>query len=456
MAPQPDTEAVSARKVAVVGGGLAGLTLALRLRRGGHDVTLLEAAPQLGGLASAWRLGPVVWDRHYHVTLLSDSFTRGILRDLDLESEMNWVETKTGFYDGRRLVSLSNALDYLRLPALRLLEKLRLAATILYASRIQNWQSLETIPVETWLTRLSGAGTFRKLWQPLLRAKLGDGYHETSAAFIWATIQRLYAARRTGLKKEMFGYVPGGYARILERFGERLRAEGVHLALGARVKSIRALADATGESRLEVSHEGGGVEVFDRVVLTTTPRVAAAVCEGLTPDERTRLEGVAYQGILCASLLLKRPLADYYLSYLTDPELPFTAVVEMSAFVDRAQFGGHSLVYLPKYTTPDDPLFGESDETVRAQFEAALCRIYPHFDPADVLAFRVSRVREVFPLPVIGYSQRLPAMTTSIPGLHVVSSAHIVNGTLNVNDTVALAERAARSLLASDLREAQS
>ena len=28
----------------------------------------------------------------------------------------------------------------------------------------------------------------------------------------WATIQRIYAARNSGLKKEMFGYVRGGYA----------------------------------------------------------------------------------------------------------------------------------------------------------------------------------------------------------------------------------------------------
>ena len=37
------------------------------------------------------------------------------------------------------------------------------------------------------------------------------------AAFIWATIARMYAARRSGLKEERFGYVPGGYARVLEK-----------------------------------------------------------------------------------------------------------------------------------------------------------------------------------------------------------------------------------------------
>jgi hypothetical protein len=36
-----------------------------------------------------------------------------------------------------------------------------------------------------------------------------------------------------------------------------------------------------------------------------------------------------------------------------------------------------------------------------------------------------------------------------VPGLHLVNSAHIVNGTLNVNETVQLAEDAARGLTAT-------
>jgi hypothetical protein len=52
----------------------------------------------------------------------------------------------------------------------------------------------------------------------------------------------------------------------------------------------------------------------------------------------------------------------------------------------------------------------------------------------------------VFPIPTIGYSRRIPAMATSVRGLHLVSSAQIVNGTLNVNETVDLAEHAAEVL----------
>jgi len=69
----------------IVGGGMLGMTLALRLAQRGHLVTLFEGAGQLGGLASAWQLGDVVWDRHYHVTLLSDTCLRALLSELYFE-----------------------------------------------------------------------------------------------------------------------------------------------------------------------------------------------------------------------------------------------------------------------------------------------------------------------------------------------------------------------------------
>ena len=114
-----------------------------------------------------------------------------------------------------------------------------------------------------------------------------------------------------------------------------------------------------------------------------------------------------------------------------------------------AEFGGHALVYLPKYVAPDDPIFDESDESIRGRFLAALARMYPHFDPADVLAFRVSRVRSVFALSTLNYSRGVPPVATSLPGVFVVTSAQIVNGTLNVNETLSQAAAAATLLAAT-------
>ncbi|MBV8725297.1 MAG: NAD(P)-binding protein, partial [Candidatus Eremiobacteraeota bacterium] len=41
------------------------MTTAWNLSKAGHDVTIFERAESCGGLASAWELGGVVWDRHY-------------------------------------------------------------------------------------------------------------------------------------------------------------------------------------------------------------------------------------------------------------------------------------------------------------------------------------------------------------------------------------------------------
>lgn len=426
----------------VVGGGILGMELAQQLAAAGHTVTLIEAAPHVGGLADSWQLGDVTWDRHYHVVLLSDTRLRKLIDDLGLTDELRWVETKTGFFTDGKLYSMSNSLEFLKFPPLGLLNKFRLALTIMKASKIRDWKYLEQIPVVDWLRKWSGRRTTEKIWLPLLRSKLGENYRHASAAFIWAIIARMYAARRTGLKKEMFGYVRGGYGKILDHFAYRLQSAGVTVRECARVAQV-----VPHEFSFEVEYEDSSSEEFDRVVVATSAPIAAKVCKGLTADEYRRLNGLRYQGLVCASLLLKRPLDKYYVTNITD-DVPFTAVIEMTALVDAAEFGFKNLVYLPKYLDPEDPLFEQPDQKIRESFLCGLARMYPHFSPDDVLAFRVSRVRNVLAISTLDYTANLPPMATSVPGLHIVNSAHIVNGTLNVNETLQLADRAMPGLLA--------
>ena len=426
----------------VVGGGILGMTLALRLAQRGYPVTLCEAAPNLGGLADAWQLGEVTWDRHYHVTLLSDHYLRQLLAELGLENELRWTETKTGFLVDGKLHSFSNVWDFLRFPPLSLLDKFRLGATIFYASRIKEGRSLEAIPVSDWLRKLSGKRTFERIWKPLLQAKLGENHNKASAAFIWTTIQRMYAARRTGLKKEMFGYVRGGYEIVHQRLEQALRVLGVEIRTSFPIANIQANA----AGGLNVIGANGTTLAAERVVATVPAAVAVRMCPALNEEEQAKLLGVEYQGIICASLLLKKPLAKYYVTNITD-DTPFTAVIEMTTLVDPAELGGRSLVYLPKYLPQDAAMWNESEESIRERFVAAIEKIYPHFTRDDLLAFRLSRVKHVMPIPTLHYSDRLPPQVTSVPGLYLVNSAHIVNGTLNVNETIKLAEQSLELLL---------
>ena len=433
------------KNIAIVGSGFLGLTLALRLAESENQVTVYESASEIGGLASAWQIGDLIWDKHYHVTLLSDSFTRKIVEEIGLADEFEWVETKTGFYTDGKLVSMSNTLEFLKFPPLGLISKFRLGGTIFYASRVKDWKALEKISVEDWLTRLSGRKTFEKMWKPLLKAKLGLAYKETSAAFIWATIQRMYAARNSGLKKEMFGYVRGGYARVLERFGEHLREKGVEIRLNSRVLATEFTENSEKKTlKLTFSDSSANsvnsVAEFDSVILTCPSNVAAKIVPQLTEKEKAKLENVKYQGIVCASVLMKKSLSNFYVTNITD-ETPFTGIIEMSALVDKKEFGGNALVYLPKYVAPDDELFEKTDAEIEETFVSALEKMYPHFKREDVVEFKISRVRQVFPLPTLNYSENVPSVKTSLENVFIVNSAQITNGTLNVNETIQLAER---------------
>ena len=327
-------------------------------------------------------------------------------------------------------------MEFLQFPPLSLTDKFRLGATIFYASKIKDWIKLENIPEADWLRKLSGDNTFNKIWLPLLRAKLGENYTQTSAAFIWATIQRMYAARNTGLKEEMIGYVTGGYETVLDTFVEKLKEVGVEIRTSAAVSKINRNGEA-----VDVSFQSVEQETFDEVVLTVPSTIASKMVEGLTEDEYNRLNNIQYLGVVCASLVLKKPISEYYVTNVTDNDTPFTGVIEMTAMVDKAHFGGNSLLYLPKYVKASDPFFALSDDEVKELFWSRIVGMYDHIQEDDLLSFQVARAKNVFALATLNYSQGLPPISMSVPGVHILNSAHIVNGTLNVNESIQLAEK---------------
>lgn len=426
----------------IIGGGILGMTLAHRLANYGHDVTIFESSLSPGGLLKPCRLDSVEWDSFYHVILKSDLHLRSLLKELDLEEEINWVETKTGFYSGGKLYSMSNIFEYLKFPPLNLIDKFRLGLTILYASREKDWMKLEKIPVEDWLKKWSGKNTFNKIWAPLLRAKLGENYKSTSAAFIWATIQRMYAARKSGIKKEMFGYIDGGYRTIINKYLDKLYGENVVIKTNHAAKEILKNDDGT----VSIKFNNGVTENFDQVIMTIPSSYVPKICRNLSEEENKKHESIRYMGVICASLLLKKSLSSFYITNITDDNIPFTGVIEMSALVDKSMFNGNALVYLPKYLEPRNSDFSLTDEEIKDKFWKALLKMYPVLKGEDLLAINIARAKYVFALPVLRYSENLPSISTSIPGLHIINTAHIVNGTLNVNETINLADTALQNI----------
>jgi protoporphyrinogen oxidase len=423
-------------KWAVIGGGIMGMTLADKLSLDERNITIYEGGADLGGLVSTWKLGDVEWDKFYHVILLSDFRTRSLLKDLGFENEIQWVETKTGFFINGELHSMSDTFEFLKFPALHLIDKFRLGITILYASKIRNWKSLEKIPVVTWLKKWSGKKTFEKIWMPLLKAKLGDSYQQASAVFIWATIQRLYGARRSGLKKEMFGYLPGGYKRIVESFKQKL----IHKEVVIKTNHLAVKVLTLPNGKPGIAFEDGKIEEFDKVILTLPSSVCANICQNLSETETQKLNDLVYLGVICVAIILDKSISPYYITNITDTWIPFTGVIEMSALVDQKHLDGNSLVYLPKYVSPSDELFKKSDLEIQSYFIDVLKKMYPFLSEDNFKFVGVARAKHVMTIQTLNYSDKLPNIKTSIPGVYIVNSAHITEGTLNVNETIKIAD----------------
>jgi protoporphyrinogen oxidase len=323
-----------------------------------------------------------------------------------------------------------------------LIDKFRLGLTIFAASKIKNWQRLERIPVADWLTKWSGKRVFEKIWLPLLKAKLGENYKNTSAAFIWSTIQRMYAARKSGLKKEMFGYVTGGYEKVNDRFAKHLSDIGINIQYNAAVKNIKRNL----QGKLEVT-ANGSMQSFDEVISTLSSRESVQIAEGLTEQEIQQHRAIKYLGVICPSILLKQPISPYYVTNITDSWPPFTGIIEMTALIDKDEIKGNNLVYLPKYVEPGDELFDKSADELRNLFLGSLYKMYPNLSKDDLLFWGVSKARIVFALPTINYSKKVPGVRTSLGNYYIINSAQIINGTLNVNETIQVAENKLKEIL---------
>ena len=434
--------------IVIVGGGMVGLTLALRFAEAGNEVTVLEADARLGGLVSPWELdapgmpgGTLTWDRFYHVTLASDTALRALLHQLGLDATIEWATVRTGVATRGRSFSVSGPAELLRLTPLPFAARLRLGLTVVRAALVRDVDRLEHVPIEKWLRRYSGERAFELFWRPQLRAKLGDGYADASAAFIAVTAQRLLRARRAGLAEERFGVVPGGYERVVDALEKQLCRLGVRLETSVRVERI----DAT-DSGVRVTITGGRTIDAAHAVLTIPSTAISAIVPALDASEHALLKRARYLGVVCVSLVLKEPLTPYYLTYLLDDSL-LTGIVDMTNLIPKNRLGGHGLVYLPRYQAPSDPVFDWPDHDIIERFLSDLQRAYPQFQRGSVISARVARVRSVFTMPVVGYLANVAPHNTSIPCISIVNGSQIVHGTLNVDESVALANNASVAIL---------
>ncbi len=424
--------------VAIVGGGILGLTAAYRLAQAGTHVAVYERAPDMGGLVGAFDFAGHRVDRFYHVVLPTDDRVRGLAEELGLGDRFRFRPTGVGFYDDARLFSMSSAKEFLTFPLLPLHDRVRLAAFVARCGLISSSEELDDVPLLPWLTKLCGRRTVERLWKPLLDSKFDGNYDDLPATYIWGRTKRM-SKTRDASGREIMGWLEGGYETLIAALVERIEQLGGELHAGTSVDQIAGSADSV--DGLVV---GGRLRPFDHVLCTLLPPLARRL---LAPAlaEQAPADHCRYLGVICVLLRTSRSVSPYYTLNITDRRIPLTTVVETTHVVDPAHTGGH-IVYAAKYVDPSHPDLKRPVEDVQTDYIRHVREIFHDLRDDEILDVVVQRAPAVEPVHTIGGAARLPGFIP-VPGLALASTAHVYPEIVNGQAVIGIADRVSAEIL---------
>src|ERR1700760_4934236 len=112
-------------RVVVIGAGAMGLAAAYRASKNGHEVDLVEASPEAGGMAGHFDFDGISIERLYHFVCYTDFPTFSLMKELGIEDQMIWKPTSMGFFNNGKLRPWGDPISLLRLPGTSIIDKLR-------------------------------------------------------------------------------------------------------------------------------------------------------------------------------------------------------------------------------------------------------------------------------------------------------------------------------------------
>ncbi len=408
------------KRIAIIGGGIMGVTLAYRLAQHGLNVAIFERGDNLGGLAGFMPYDGLRIDRFYHTILSSDMTMQTLIKESGVSDRLHFTATQQGFYDSGQHYPFNTPVDFMLFPPLNLFQRVRLALQVVAAQFESDWRKMDTVPVEDWLVRVSGRGVWNKVWKPLLRAKFDSTFTDVPATYIWSRLKRMMGTRQGVTSKEMMSYLENGYYTLIEALAAKAEALGAAIHLNTVIEEIVIEGGQAVGIRT-----AAGVQPFDAIISTLQSPILGALVPQAPAGFRQQLLNQEYLGVLCPLVVLDRQLMPYYVLNITDETIPFTAVVETTNLIDPQHVKGHHLVYLPKYLAPDSELARWPDEQVKAEWLKHLKHMFPAFDESWITDFFVHRARYVEPIRPMGTLDQIPDIQTPVKRLYMGNTVMI-------------------------------
>ncbi len=424
--------------IGIIGAGFTGLTAAYRLLQHGHTVTLYEAEPHVGGLASGFRDERWDWtlERFYHHIFATDKAIIRLAKEIGWGARLFFPRPTTSIYHAGTIYPLDSPLRVLTFQPLPFLDRLRFGAVAALIKYNPFWRPWEKITADAWLSRALGERAYRLLWQPLLEGKFGDAYREVPMAWFWARI-----AKRT----PRLGYFEGGFQRFAEALGESVHRSGGKIHLGIQVQRIEKRLDG-----FRLTHSGG--ETFhERVLATVSPRRFLAIVPDLPTAYADKLRSLRAMGAVVLVLALKTGLTEghYWINLPKREGFPFLAFVEHTNYVSPEHYGGDHIVYCGDYLPTEHAAFGMTAEALFEHYLPGIRRIAPHFHADHVRRLWKFQARYAQPLPGLHQSQHIPPLATPVEGLYLANMSQVYPWDRGTNYAVAWGEKVAALITAA-------
>lgn len=435
-------------RIGIIGGGIAGLTTALRMAQAGHDVTLWERGSRFGGQAAAFPVEGGELEYFYHHLFQSDREIVALIDELDISDHLVWLPSNVGYFAEGKIYPLNGAVDLLKLGFVPIWDRVRIGAVTAYLQRVRNWRRFEKITAEKWLKRALGKNAYAKTLGAQLDAKFGRYQSEVAMVWFWGKIWLRTTSRKSPLEQEKLGYIRGSFNVLIDALVNAARTQGAVLHSGAGPSKLEQNPDET----WKMIFDDGATETYDRVIVTAPSPIMSRLVPALPDDYRARLNGLTYEAAAVALLQLSQPLSDVYWLNIADPELPFTGVIEHTNFMPSSDYGNKHYVYLSKYLETDHSYFTMSEEELIETYIPFLKRINPNFDRSWIEKWWVFRERAAQPIVTLNYSQKLPSHRTPLANLYLANTSQIYPEDRGTNYSVRLGNQISEIVL-NDLRD---
>ncbi|MEU7278073.1 hydroxysqualene dehydroxylase HpnE [Streptomyces sp. NPDC045431] len=413
------------RHAVVVGGGLAGITAALRLAEAGTRVTLLEGRPRLGGLAFSFKRGDLTVDNGQHVYLRCCTAYRWFLDRVGgahlapLQPRLDVPVLDVAHPRGPRLgrlrrtalpVPLHLAASLATYPHLSLTERAGVGRAALALKKLDPADpALDGIDFATWLTRHGQSPrAVEALWDLIGVATLNATAPHSSmglAAMVFKTaLLTDPGAADIGWARVPLGDLHDTLAR------KALDAAGVRTELRTKATAVSRAAGG----RWHVQLPGETLEA-DAVVLAVPQYEAHGLLPHGALDDPGALLDIGTAPILNVHVLYDRTV-------LRQPF--FTALGSPVQWVfDRTDASGYTDgQYLALSQSAAGDEIDEPVAVLRERYLPELERLLPAARGAKVRDFFVTRERTATFAPTPGVGRLRPTVHTRAPGLYLAGA----------------------------------